>query len=252
MTSMARSTTFESDFEPDDIFDGGNMDCGSGLSLLIRQRMLALPAGAILEIRSTEPTVTTELPPWCRLAGHQHLGSTEVEYGHWRHWIRCGTPDPANAETLESDKAIARDFSWSVRARHSNSGPLKVYSRNLSWASDGSASFDRKAEEVTAFEQFNGSIVADLVACFVRDCQRNSLAIDEFEATLNTRLHNPLAAMGIESGDPGVESIKLVAYVTSPAKSNNVRDAWERALECSPVLNTMKKACEVETRLVLM
>ena len=252
MTSMDRTTNGESDFEPDDIFDGGNMDCGSGLSLLIRQRMQALPAGAILEIRSTEPTVATELPPWCRLAGHHHLESTEVDDGHWRHWIQCGISDPANAETLESDKAVARDFSWSVRARHSNSGPLTIYSRNFSWASDGSASFDRNAKESTAFEQFNGSIVADILACFLRDCQRNSISIDELEATLNTRLHNPLAAMGIESGDPGVDSMKLVAYVTSPADSDEVRNAWAHALECSPVLNTMKKACEVETRLVLM
>ena len=42
--------------------EGGNLDCGSGLLLLIRNAMQAVPAGEILEIRSTEISVREDLP----------------------------------------------------------------------------------------------------------------------------------------------------------------------------------------------
>jgi hypothetical protein len=57
------------------IFDGGDLDCGSGLILLIRENMLRTPVGDILEMRSREPTVAEELPPWCRMVGHVSMPS---------------------------------------------------------------------------------------------------------------------------------------------------------------------------------
>ena len=69
---------------PDYTFDGGDMDCGSGLILLIRQHMERVPAGGVLEIRSAEPTVTAELPPWCRMTGHEYLQTREEVPGCWR------------------------------------------------------------------------------------------------------------------------------------------------------------------------
>ena len=48
---------------PDMIFDGGDLDCGSGLILLIRENMLKTPVDGILEMRSREPTVADDLRP---------------------------------------------------------------------------------------------------------------------------------------------------------------------------------------------
>ncbi|MFN8542995.1 MAG: 5-methyltetrahydropteroyltriglutamate--homocysteine methyltransferase [Candidatus Binatia bacterium] len=48
-------------------FDGGNLDCGNGLLLLIRQHIDPLRRGQLLEIRSTETSVEEDLPAWCRL-----------------------------------------------------------------------------------------------------------------------------------------------------------------------------------------
>ena len=60
--------------KPDHVFDGGDLDCGSGLVLLIRENMQKVPVGGILEMRSLETTVCDELPPWCRMVGHEYLG----------------------------------------------------------------------------------------------------------------------------------------------------------------------------------
>ncbi|MFO1095384.1 MAG: sulfurtransferase TusA family protein [Planctomycetaceae bacterium] len=61
---------------PHDVsFDGGSLDCGSGLLLLIRRHIDPLPAGGLLEIRSTEPSVEEDLPSWCRMTGNDLLST---------------------------------------------------------------------------------------------------------------------------------------------------------------------------------
>jgi 5-methyltetrahydropteroyltriglutamate--homocysteine methyltransferase len=52
-------------------FDGGDLDCGNGLLLLIRQHIDPLRPGELLEIRSREASVREDLPAWCRLTGNQ-------------------------------------------------------------------------------------------------------------------------------------------------------------------------------------
>ena len=52
-------------------FDGGDMDCGNGLLLLIRKHIDPLERGGLLEIRSTEISVDEDLPAWCRMTGNE-------------------------------------------------------------------------------------------------------------------------------------------------------------------------------------
>ena len=55
---------------PDTSFDGGDMDCGNGLLLMIRRNIDPLPRGGLLEILSTETSVREDLPAWCRMTGN--------------------------------------------------------------------------------------------------------------------------------------------------------------------------------------
>jgi len=236
----------------DHVFEGGSMDCGSGLVLLIRQHMMKVPIGGVLEIRSTEPTVTTELPPWCRLAGHHHVLSDQVQPGQWHHLVRRGDGSSEQSESLESDKSTAKQFQWNLRARRAESGDNSIYSRNLSWHSGMSLSFERKGELPTALEQMLGALLGDVLACFADRCQRVSIVLDELEATINARLANPLAAIGLEPGNPAVQEIKLVVYATSGASADETKRAWDNALAGSPVFATLDRSCQIETRLALM
>jgi hypothetical protein len=52
------------------VVDGGDMDCGSGLLLLITRAMRRLEPGQTLGIRSAEPSVVVDLPAWADLVGH--------------------------------------------------------------------------------------------------------------------------------------------------------------------------------------
>ncbi len=82
----------------DGVCDGGDLDCGSGLLLIIRAAMNKLEDGKILEIRSTDIGVKEDLPAWCRMTENEYLGRRKGE-GHYQYLVRRGmlaqvaTPD---------------------------------------------------------------------------------------------------------------------------------------------------------------
>ncbi len=63
-------------------FDGGALDCGSGLLLLIRQHIDPLDEGDLLEIRSSESSVCEDLPAWCRMTGNELVSEVHGADGH--------------------------------------------------------------------------------------------------------------------------------------------------------------------------
>lgn len=65
------SRTRKHPFEPHVGFDGGELDCGNGLLLLIRKHIDPLEQGQLLEILSMEASVEEDLPAWCRLTGNE-------------------------------------------------------------------------------------------------------------------------------------------------------------------------------------
>src|SRR5262245_14884134 len=72
---------------PDASFDGGDLDCGNGLLLLIRKHIDPLGRGGLLEIRSTEISVEEDLPAWCRLTGNELVSL--VKSGPIRSFLVC-------------------------------------------------------------------------------------------------------------------------------------------------------------------
>ena len=64
-------------YEPDAGFDGGDLDCGGGLLLLIRRNIDPLERGQLLKILSTESTVEIELPAWCRMTQNELVSWTK-------------------------------------------------------------------------------------------------------------------------------------------------------------------------------
>ncbi len=65
-------------YTPDVSFDGGDLDCGGGLLLLIRRHIDPMERGGLLEILSTDSTVEIELPAWCRMTSNEMVSWTRV------------------------------------------------------------------------------------------------------------------------------------------------------------------------------
>ncbi len=55
----------------DVFYDAGNQGCADGPLDEINAIMNRLQQGQTLEIRATDPSVARDLPPWCRLQGHE-------------------------------------------------------------------------------------------------------------------------------------------------------------------------------------
>src|SRR5471030_2872239 len=66
-------------------FDGGDLDCGNGLLLLIRKHIDPLERGGLLEIRSTETSVDEDLPAWCRMTGNELVSF--IKHGKQRSFL---------------------------------------------------------------------------------------------------------------------------------------------------------------------
>jgi 5-methyltetrahydropteroyltriglutamate--homocysteine methyltransferase len=71
-------------------FDGGDLDCGNGLLLLIRQHLDPLVPGQLLEFRSVEISVEEDFPAWCRLTGNELVSFTKT--GKQRSFLVCKGP----------------------------------------------------------------------------------------------------------------------------------------------------------------
>ncbi len=91
-------------------FDGGALDCGNGLLLLIRKHIDPLDRGQLLEILSEESTVEEELPAWCRMTGNElvHLWK---EPGRWSFLVSKGAFDEAARAAAASQAAASHDTS---------------------------------------------------------------------------------------------------------------------------------------------
>ncbi len=93
------------------LLDGGQMDCGSGLLLLITRAMRRLEPGELLGVRSAERSVTVDLPAWAGLVGHDLAGQVaESDDGPWWFAVRKAgqTPQPGSVFTQGDRTPIGR------------------------------------------------------------------------------------------------------------------------------------------------
>lgn len=238
------------------VFDGGDLDCGSGLILLIRENMLQVPAGEVLEMRSREPTVNDDLPPWCRMSGHDYLGRLEGP-GYARYFLRRGEPKadqaaPTDDQALAEDKKKAMEYEWRMRVRSTGNLKSTVYCRNFSWDLGQPASFKDKDAYPCAVEAFLGSLGGALSSGFATDCAREGLEVDDVEITVRGKLRNILAHMGLEEGDASFAGIELKCFASTMDDEAKVRRVWDRTVARSPIAATLAKAVDLNIKFAVV
>lgn len=233
---------------PDRMFDGGDLDCGSGLILLIRENMLQVPVKEILEMRSREPTVADDLPPWCRMAGHEYLGKLAVT-GFTRYFVRRGETVKQEQEQLQQDKEEAKKYEWRLRARTTGHLQSTIYARNHSFVVGQPVSFEEKDANLCALEYLFGALAGSLTTAFATECAKENLEVDDIELSLTGTLHNVLVHMGLEEGDPGVAAIEMKCFASSFDDEDRVRSVWQQTVDRSPLVATLKKSVDLQIKL---
>lgn len=226
---------------PKAVCDGGDLDCGSGLLLIIKKAMDPLLNGEVLEIRSRERTVADDLPAWCRMVDHEFLGS-EPGDNTTRYFVRKGSQQ----EELASDLEAAKGYKWNVRVQGEKSLTAKVHSRNHTFVVGQPADFASKVDAPSAIDYFLGALAADLAVGFKAQASRRNFEIDQLEVSIKAGLENVLYHLELEDeGSPQIQEIKGTFYVSSPQPEETLEKLWENTLERSPIYQTLKQTIKI-------
>ncbi|MCD8511551.1 MAG: OsmC family protein [Bacillus sp. (in: Bacteria)] len=223
--------------------DGGDLDCGSGLLLIIKKTMDPLEPGQVLEVRSRERTVADDLPAWCRMVKHEFLGSEPGE--NWTSFYvqKGGKPE----EALEDDLKAAKGYEWVVRTSSGQGLTAKIHSRNHSFTAGQPAEFSAKVEAPSAVDYLLASLSSCLLVGFKSHGSRRNVVIDHMELTLKGKLDNVLYHMELEdTGSSRITEIKGSFYITSPNEEEELKAVWENTLERSPIYQTLKGTVDIQ------
>ncbi|WP_312474270.1 OsmC family protein [Neobacillus sp.] len=233
---------------PQAVCDGGDLDCGSGLLLIIKKAMDPLLGGQILEVRSRERTVAEDLPAWCRMVNHEFLVSEPGE-NTTRYFIRKGS---SQAE-LEQDLQAAKGYQWCVRVRGEKDLSAKIYSRNHTFLAGQPADFSPKVNAPSAIDYLLASLASCLTVGFKAQASKRNLEIDNLELALKGGLDNVLYHLELEDeGSPKMEQISGTFYVSSPESEVELEEIWNNTLSRSPIYQTLKQTVKIEIKLSIV
>ena len=229
-------------FHPHAICDGGDLDCGSGLLLIINKNMNPLESGQILEIRSRERTVADDLPAWCRMVKHEFLGS-EPGDNTVRYFVRKGMTE----SSLEKDLEAAKGYKWNVRVQGEKDLKARVYARNHSFYSGQPADFGSQVDAPSAIDYLLSSLASCLTVGFKAHASRRNVIVDQIEISLKGEINNILYHMEIEdTSNPSLKQITGTCYVSSAADESLIEEIWKICLNRSPIYQTLKKAVDIK------
>ena len=227
------------------ICEGGNLDCGSGLLLLIRKSMEKVPDGEVLEIRSTEISVKEDLPAWCRMTENPYLGWKSVPE-HNKYFVQRGEAEQDADIAYEQ----ARDYRWKTRIHWDGGLQAKVFCRNHSWSVGQPASFDVRDEAPSAVEYVLGALGACLVMGFQIRASQQKIQIDALEISLSGQIDNIFVFLGTEQdGHSGFKEVRGTIYVASDADDEVLEKLWQETIIASPVTNTLTRDVDINVDL---
>ena len=229
------------------ICDGGDLDCGSGLLLIIRDAMTRVDPGGVLEVRSREGSVREDLPAWCGLVGHAFLGSRAGE-GSTSYFVRKKSAD----EGLPADLEAARSFAGRARVRWTGGMAARAFVRNHSFTIGQPASFDTADPAPSAIEHLLAALGGCLAVGFRWRASRRGIEVRDLELSLQASSGNILVFLGLEDGgNPGLARIEGSAYVACDADEAELRALWDETVARSPVAQSLLRGAAVSIDLKL-
>lgn len=236
----------------DAVCDGGDLDCGSGLLLIIRRAIAPLKPGQILEVQSREPSVAIDLPAWCGMTGHTLRDQWPADDGYIYYQVQKGT-GAALPTTIEQDLEAAQQYVWRVRVQYRSQAPARVYGRNLQWEVGQPASFAEEVDAPSAVDQLVSAVTGDILMGFSQVAAERHIVIDDMEMVGGARLENILTHLGLDTqGVPRVASVDGVLYVSSPATRTALEEVWQMTLKRSPLVQTLRPVVAFKLRWMLV
>lgn len=230
---------------PDAVCDGGDLDCGSGLLLIIRSAMAPLAPGGTLLVKSREISVKEDLPAWCRMVGHAIEDTTPADNGYTHFLLRKKDDD----RKLQQDLAQARSHAWQVRARW-NSGMLaKVTVRNHGFEVGQPASFDTEDAAPSAIEFLLSAVAGALCTGLQWRLSRGGVEVHNLEVVAKAKSRNSLVFLGVEhDGSPALDTIEVTIYVAADVDEDRLEQVFAETVRRCPVTQSLLQTVAVDAR----
>lgn len=230
---------------PDAVCDGGDLDCGSGLLLIIRSAMSPLRPGGTLLVKSREISVREDLPAWCRMVGHDLLAETAAEHGYTHFLLRKKGGDDRLAGDLEQ----ARAHQWQVRARWGGGMQGKVTVRNHGFLVGQPASFDTEDAAPSAVEFLLAAIAGALCTGLQWRLSRLGVEVQQLEVVAKARSQNSLVFLGVEDeGSPALAGVDLAIWVAADLDQERLDEVFADTLRRCPVTQSLQQTVAIQAR----
>lgn len=251
MNSTGRDTAFG---QTSATVDGGDLDCGSGLLLMIRSAFDPVAPGGLIEIRSRESSVAEDLPAWCRMVGHELTGQCEAPGGYTEYFVRKkgGTHDGA---TLSTDIDRAKSYEWRVRVKWTEGLTGKVFARNHEFFVGQPLSFNTDDQFLSALEYLLGALGSCLAMGLALRLTRRGFFVQGLEVALRATVGNPMVFLGVEDdGSPAVERIAGKLYVDAVHPDDELGEVldheWRETIARSPVAQSLLAGTTLDVKAV--
>jgi len=226
--------------------DGGDLDCGSGLLLIIRSAMAPLPPGGVLLVKSREASVREDLPAWCRMVGHTLCAEQDADGGYRHYWLRKKADDSA----LGKDLQAAREHVWQTRVRWAGGMLAKAGVRNHALAVGQPASFDTEDQAPSAIEYLLTALGGALVTGLQWRLSRRGIEVRHLEAVVKGRAEGILTFLGVEQdGHPGLSTLSVTVYADADAEPQVLDDVFAETLRRCPITQTLARGIAASVQL---
>ncbi|MFY9341343.1 MAG: OsmC family protein [Planctomycetota bacterium] len=226
--------------------DGGDLDCGSGLLLIIRSAMAPLAPGGALLVKSREVSVKEDLPAWCRMVGHALLDVRGADGGYTHYLLKKKGDDQA----LASDLQRARDHVWQVRARWTGGMQAKVTMRNHALVVGQPASFDVEDQAASAVEFLLAGLAGAIATGLQWRLSARGIEEQALEVVAKAKSADALVFLGVAApGNPGLDTVEVAVYVAADCERTVLDALLAETMQRCPVLQTVLRPTNVSVQL---
>lgn len=239
------STSGEAVPAPDAVCEGGDLDCGSGLLLLIRDAFAPLAPGGVLLVRSRESSVREDLPAWCRMVGHALVAERDEGAAGRGFFLRKKQEDAA----LAGDLARAREHAWTARVRWKAGLASQVSVRNHGFAVGQPASFDTADAAPAALEVLLGAVGAALAAGLAWRLSRAGHALRALEVVVKGRSQDILVFLGLgEGASAALEGLDVQIYLDADGEPEVLERLVQETVARCPVTQSLARPVPLRVR----
>lgn len=142
---------------------------------------------------------------------------------------------------------------WRTRVTWQGGFKARAHSRSHTVDFDEPADLDTQDTAASAHEHLLSAVGACMMVGFVLNATRRGIKLHNLEIALEGNFANILKWAGLdEAGNPGYGGLTAKAYVKADADEATLREIWKKAVDGSPVTQTVMRATPITAALEVL